>query len=156
MITAFVGVAFIVRPAALSVSPGIFFGILSGLFGGAATLVIWSMSETESAIKQLFYFSIFCVILSIPLAWLEWQWPQPDSYGPIIALGAATTLAQYFLSKACTVAPADKINTWNYLSIVVSALAGYLVWGERLAVLTVAGMVLVVIGAQVTALKYQR
>jgi len=153
---AFVGVSLIVRPTSVFISSGILFGLISGLFGGASTLTIWSMSNTESAVKQLFYFSIFCVVLSIPLAFWQWKWPAVDTYLPIAVLGVSTTLAQYFLSKGFSLAPADKIYTWNYLSIVISSLAAYIGWGEKLGALTIAGMVFVVIGARMATLKFKR
>lgn len=124
VLIAFSGVILIVDPQSFSLvsiqfSWGVAAGILSGLFGGAATIAIWRMSETESPTRQIFYFTIISFILSVPLAMLNWRWPDNSTYIPLLALVFATTLAQFYLSKGCSIAPADKINTWNYLSIVV-------------------------------------
>ena len=61
-----------------------------------------------------------------------------------------------YASKGCQVAPVDKINTWNYLSIVVASFAAYLGWNEGLSLPTIAGMVLVVAGAQIASKTFKR
>ncbi len=158
---AFIGVALIIDPSMqytldFSNYVGMASGLLSGFLGGAATVVIWKMSATESPDRQMVYFTVVSFVLSVPLAVLNWQMPQPATFLPIIFLGIATTLAQYFLSKGCEVAPADKINTWNYLSIVIAGLAAYIGWNEALDILTIAGMVLVVLGAHIASKTFRR
>lgn len=156
---AFFGVFLIINPqidyrASFQMSWGVVAGIFSGVFGAAATVAIWKMSSTESPTRQLFYFTIISFVLSIPLAVFGWRLPSVESYIPLIVLAIATTLGQYYLSKGCSVAPTDKINTWNYLSIAVSALAAYIGWHEELKIHTIIGIVVVVIGAHITTIKY--
>jgi len=153
---AFLGVTLITQPGGVTLSYGLLFVLISGLFGGASTLTIWSMSNTESPIRQLFYFSILSLLLSLPLAMLHWKLPTANTFTPIVILGISTTLAQYFLSRGFSLAPAEKIYAWNYLSIVISSVGAYLGWGEKLSALTVVGMTFVVIGARIATLKYKR
>lgn len=158
---AFIGVAFVIDPSLQYAFDftnylGMIAGVLSGLLGGAATVVIWKMSMTESPDRQMIYFTVISFLLSIPLAALSWQMPRVETFLPIICLGIATTLAQYFLSKGCEVAPADKINTWNYLSIVIAGLAAYIGWNEALDSITILGMLLVVLGARVASKTFKR
>lgn len=153
---AFLGVGIIVNPdlGASLADPsyaGLASGMLSGALGGAATVVIWRMSRTEPPDRQMVFFTVASFVFSIPLAVWQWEIPQPRTFLPIVLLGIATTLAQFYLSKGCQVAPADKINTWNYLSIVIAALAAFVGWNESLRPATIAGMVLVVIGAHVAS-----
>lgn len=161
VIVAFVGVALVVDPTLrfsfdLSNYVGMLSGILAGFLGGAATIVIWRMSATESPDRQMIYFTTVSFLMSIPLGISSWQMPKPETFIPIVCLGIATTLAQYYLSKGCQVAPADKINTWNYLSIVIAAFAAYIGWNERLEMPTIIGMILVVLGAQIAARTHKR
>lgn len=160
VLIAFFGVALVTDPTLqysfnFSNYLGIGSGLLSGLLGGAATVVIWKMSTTESPDRQMIYFTVVSFVLSVPLVLMDWQTPQLMTFLPIVCLGIATTLAQYFLSKGCEVAPADKINTWNYLSIVIAALAAYVGWNETLSLETVIGMVLVVLGASIASKKFK-
>lgn len=158
---AFIGVALVIDPSLqytfdFTNYVGMVTGLLSGLLGGAATVVIWKMSATESPDRQMIYFTVVSLVLSVPFAVLNWQTPQLATFIPIVILGIATTLAQYFLSKGCEVAPADKINTWNYLSIVIAGLAAYIGWNEALDRYTIFGMLLVVLGARIASKTYRK
>jgi drug/metabolite transporter (DMT)-like permease len=161
VLIAFFGVALIIDPTltfgdeSTSVL-GMVGGLIAGILGGAATVVIWKMSNSEGPDRQMIYFTVISFVLSVPMSVYTWQFPQWETFIPIIFLGIATTLAQYYLSKGCQVAPADKINTWNYLSTVVAALAGYIGWDEKLSTPTVIGMCLVVVGAQITSKRFKR
>ena len=161
VLIAFLGVALVVDPTlnysfGLADGPGLASGLLAGFLGGAATIAIWKMSSTETPDRQMIYFTVVSFILSIPLGIYSWKTPKIETFGPIICLGIATTLAQYYLSKGCQVAPVDKINTWNYLSIVVASFAAYLGWNESLSLSTVGGMLLVVAGAQIASRTFKR
>jgi drug/metabolite transporter (DMT)-like permease len=152
VLIAFGGVALIIDPTLrfsfdFNNILGMASGLLSGFLGAAATVVIWKMSDTESPDRQMVYFTVVSFLLSLPLCLYSWKTPQLATFIPITCLGIATTLAQYYLSKGCQVAPADKINTWNYLSIVIAAVAAYIGWNEVLALPTVLGMLFVVGGA---------
>jgi drug/metabolite transporter (DMT)-like permease len=155
---AFFGVSLIIDPTfTYKVQSESYFGLVAGLlagcFGGAATVAIWKMSKSEPPDRQMIYFTAISFIASLPAGVYGWHWPMPKTFVPIVALGIATTLAQYYLAKGCSVAPADKINTWNYLSIVISAIAAYFGWNESLGLWTILGMVLVVVGAQLASLS---
>jgi len=152
VVIAFLGVSLVIDPSMqysfdANNLTGMFSGLLCGILGGAATVVIWKMSDTESPNRQMVYFTVISFVLSLPLAIYSWQTPKITTFIPIVCLGIATTLAQYYLSKGCQVAPADKINTWNYLSIVIAAIAAYIGWNETLDTPTIIGILLVVCGA---------
>lgn len=160
VLIAFVGVALVVDPTLkysfdFSNYIGLGSGLLSGILGGAATVVIWKMSGTESPDRQMIYFTFVSFVLSMPFVLLAWEMPKPVAFVPIVCLGIATTLAQYFLAKGCEVAPADKINTWNYLSIVIAGLAAYVGWNETLRPVTILGMILVVVGARIAGKTFK-
>ncbi|WP_413990072.1 DMT family transporter [Labrys okinawensis] len=143
----FAGVALIVRPAGLSLSFGEIAAVLAALGGAAATLVIWSLSTSEPAQRQMFYFSLFALLLSaFPLPW-SWQAPGVDQILPIALTAAFTIAGQYFYARAFALAPGEKVNSWSYMAIVFAALIGFFAWGEPILPLTVLGAALVVVGA---------
>jgi drug/metabolite transporter (DMT)-like permease len=150
VLIAFVGVAFIVRPSGFDLSVHQISGILAGIAGGAATLSIWAMSSTEPPSRQMFYFTLFTLVLSlIPLPW-SWQLPTGSSFVFLVLLAICTTLAQYFLAAGFRVAPADKINTWSYASILLAAVIGYVGWGEHFGLSFGLGALLIISGAHLT------
>ena len=64
-----------------------------------------------------------------------------------ILVAAFTIIGQYFYAKAFSVAPADKVITWSYMSVVFAAAIGFAAWNEPILAFTVAGAILVVGGA---------
>ena len=145
--TSFAGVAMIVQPGQLGMSMGDAAAVLAALGGAAAALVIWSLSTTEPPVRQMFYFSFFAFLLSaLPLPW-TWASPSPTQLLQIAFVAAFTIIGQYFYAKAFSTAPADKVNTWSYMTIVFAAVIGFVAWDEPILAMTVGGAVLVVGGA---------
>lgn len=151
VLTSFVGVTMIVQPGQVGISIGEVSGVLAALGGAAAALVIWSLSTTEPPIRQMFYFSLFALLLSaIPLPWV-WRWPNMTQLMQIILVATFTIIGQYFYAKAFSTAPADKVNTWSYMTIVFAAIIGFIAWNEPILAVTVGGAILVVGGAHLAA-----
>lgn len=149
-IIGFIGVAMTSGVATHSINGGDLSGIISGVMGGAATITIWMMSDTETPYSQMLFFSLYTLIYS--MVFLPWVW---DSFSlsllPLLfMLGVVTTLAQYFLSTACSYASTDKIVSWTYLSVIFAGLFGYVGWGEKLSFSMLSGMILIIIGAKIT------
>jgi drug/metabolite transporter (DMT)-like permease len=149
-IIGFIGVAMTSGVATHSINGSDLSGILSGVMGAAATITIWMMSDTETPYSQMFFFSLYTLIYS--LVFVPWVWESFSlSLLPLlIMLGVVTTLAQYFLSAACSYASTDKIVSWTYLSVIFAALFGYVGWGEKLSFSMLSGMALIIIGAKIT------
>lgn len=147
VLISFAGVALIIQPGNLGISLGDASAILAALGGAAAALVIWSLSTTEPPVRQMFYFSLFALLLSaIPLPW-TWSWPSSTQLWQIAFVAAFTLIGQYFYAKAFSAAPADKVNTWSYMTIVFAAGIGFVAWNEPILAVTVGGALLVVGGA---------
>lgn len=147
VLISFVGVTMIIQPGRIEISIGEVAGILAALCGAAAALVIWSLSTTEPPARQMFYFSLFAFLLSaIPQPWI-WHWPNLTQMMQIMFVAAFTLSGQYFYAKAFSAAPADKVNTWSYMTIVFAAIIGFIAWNEPILALTIVGAVLVVGGA---------
>lgn len=147
VLISFAGVTMIVQPGQVGMSLGDAAGILAALGGAAAALVIWSLSTTEPPDRQMFYFALFALLLSaIPLPW-TWQWPSLTQTAQIICVAAFTIIGQYFYAKAFATAPADKVNTWSYMTIVFATVIGFVAWNEPILAMTIGGAMLVVGGA---------
>ncbi|MCO5066967.1 MAG: DMT family transporter [Rhizobiaceae bacterium] len=148
VVIGFLGVALVLKPAEMTVSIGEAAGLAAGALGGVAALVIWCMAETESAQRQMFYFTLFTLACSIVMLPWTWQMPTLNQILPLLAVGIFSTLAQLFFALGCTVAPADKVVTWSYTSVIFAGLIGFLTWNERIDFVAALGMGLVVIGGR--------
>ena len=142
-----VGVALVIEPNLVGASLGAASGVASGMLGAIGAVLMWRLGGTESPRLQLAWLTIVLTICSIFVA--PWSLRMPASLDwPVIAvIAAATTLSQLFLVHAFAIAPADKIITWGYVSVVFSALAGVAFWDEKLAGLAIAGMCIIVAGS---------
>lgn len=155
VLISFVGVHMIIQPDRVGMSIGDVSGVLAALGGAAAALVIWSLSTTEPPSRQMFYFSSFVLVLSaIPLPW-TWQWPDMTQTIQIAFVAAFTIIGQYFYAKAFSYAPADKVVTWSYMSIVFAAIIGFVAWNEPILAITVGGAALIVGGAHLATREHQ-
>ena len=148
VVIGFLGVALVLKPTEMTVSMGEASGLAAGALGGVAALVIWRMAETESAQRQMFYFTLFTLACSVLMLPWTWQMPVSSQILPLLAVGVFSTLAQLFFALGCTVAPADKVVTWSYTSVIFAGLIGFFAWSERIDLVAALGMVLVVIGGR--------
>lgn len=147
VLVSFVGVLLIVRPDRLGFSIGELAALLAALGGAAAALVIWSLGTTDPPDRQMFYFTLFALVLSaLSLPWV-WKWPTLPQLAQVFLIAMFTLVGQFFYAKAFAIAPGDKVNTWIYMSLVFAALIGFVFWGEPIVFLTVVGGGLVVAGA---------
>lgn len=151
IIIGFIGVGLTTGMGISSLNKGDLAGVISGFMGGAATVTIWLMSDSETPFKQMLYFSLYSLLFSV--TFIPWVWQSFDlTLAPyFIALGIVTTLAQYFLSVACSQAPTDKIISWSYTSVIFATLFGYFGWQENLSLTMLAGMVFIVLGATMSS-----
>lgn len=147
VLISFAGVTLIIQPGEVGVSLGDAAAVLAALGGAAAALVIWSLSTTEPADRQMFYFSLFALLLSaIPLPW-TWQLPGILQSMQIMCVAAFTIVGQFFYARAFSAAQGDKVITWSYMAIVFAAGIGFVAWNEPILATTAVGAAMVVGGA---------
>ena len=141
------GVGLVIEPNLVEASLGAVSGVASGVFGAVGAVLMWKLGGTESPRVQLAWLTIVLTICSIAAAPWSMKMPGPMDWPVIAVIAAATTASQLLLVHAFSVAPADKVITWGYLSVVFSALVGAVFWDEKLTGLAIAGMCIIVIGS---------
>lgn len=147
VVISFAGVLLIVQPSNLGVTIGEISALLAALGGAAAALVIWFLGASEPPDRQMFYFSLFALLLSTATVPWVWQIPNLAQMLQIMVIALFTILGQFCYAKAFSVAPADKVNTWIYTSLLFAVIIGFVVWDEPLFITTLVGASLVVAGA---------
>jgi drug/metabolite transporter (DMT)-like permease len=157
VLVGFVGIALILQPGSGMFTAGAAIGLGAGLFGALAVVTIWRMSVSEPPLRIVFYFNLLSTIASaVPLIW-SWQTPTGIEWVYLGALALLSTGAHILMTIGCTIAPADRAYTLSYSSVVFAAVLGWLVWGEGLDALMIAGAALVgVAGTMATRLRRTR
>lgn len=127
------GIALITRPGLHPVDTfAAIVGALSGLLAACAMVSIRRLTDTEPATRVVFYFALLgTAIASLPLIW-AWQTPSPAALALLIAAGTLATLGQIHLTRAYACAPAALVGPFTYVTVLIAAGIGWLIWDERL------------------------
>lgn len=150
ILVGFLGVMLILQPGAGELEWTILIALAGAALGATAKVCIRAMRTTESPQQIVFYFALFGSFFAAIPAWLQWQSPQGADWFWLMALAAASTLAQLLLSRAYGLAGAGTLGPFTYASIPFAALAGWWLWDEYLGEVTLVGMGLIVVGGLLT------
>ncbi|MEC5404129.1 DMT family transporter [Paraburkholderia sp. MPAMCS5] len=153
-IVGFLGVLLVVRPGGAQSSwlgPAILMG--SAFCGAVSIVQIKRIRATDdSATTVLFFTAMGAVIMGCTL-FFNWRAPSGDALLVMAALGVFATAGQVLMTAAFRRADAGALAPYNYTSIVWAALFGYLLWGETLELLSVAGILMIVASAIAVAVR---
>ncbi len=141
----FCGVLLILRPSLQGISPVALIALLGGLFAAVAKVTVRRLSRTEPPLRIVFFFALTAGLISaIPLAW-AWTTPSLEAVGWLLAVALFATLGQVCLTRGLSLAPAARMGTFGYFSVIFGAAYGWLLWDEILAWWTVAGSLLILV-----------
>ena len=102
----------------------------SGLFAAFAMVAIRRMSDTEPALRIVFWFSLIASLASaLPLFWND-RLPPTTSWLPMALAGALAAIGQLALTRAYALGRAARIGATAYSVVVFSALLGWWLWDE--------------------------
>jgi S-adenosylmethionine uptake transporter len=126
----FLGILVVVQPgtdafrlvALVPVSAAILFAI--------SNVMIKKMIHNEHSYTMLFYFGLGTTFLAaIPLPWV-WVVPTVVEIGWLILLGIGANFIQVCIYRAYTSADASSVAPYAYTEIVLSALSGFIFFGQ--------------------------
>ena len=146
----FVGIVLILKPGLSLLAPIALIGLASGLFSALAMAGIRKLTDTEPAIRVVFYFSLASTLVSaLPLAW-SWQTPTANLWLPLILIGVFSTVAQILMTLGYAHAPAAQAGPFLYAIVVFAGIFGWALWEEVPGWLSFAGTLLVVLAGVLT------
>jgi drug/metabolite transporter (DMT)-like permease len=149
--TGFAGIALILKPGMIALSPESLVALASGMFTAVAFVSIRRLALREPAWRIVFYFaSIATVVSAVPLAW-SWTTPAPHLWGMLVTIGILATGGQLLVTRAYGLAPAGRLGPYSYMTVVFSAGLGWAVWGDVPDLATAAGAVLVCVSGAIAA-----
>ena len=134
-----VDVAVIVRPGIEHVDPGQLIA-LAAAFGFAISIIlVKSLTTTESVVAIIFWMLVIQSAIGLVPALLVWRTPGAGVWPWILVIALCGTYSHFCMAKALTLADAMMIVPMDFLRVPLSALAGWLVYGERIDLFTVVG-----------------
>ena len=139
----FIGVLVAVQPAQFSNGSGLWVLFLAILAGTSATIILRRLKGTPELVMMVFY-TLGLAIVSSPFALYDWQSIKPEDWILLIAIGVFAQCAQFCFLRAHWSGDVGFLGPLSYLSLLISASAGFVFFDEvpTLALVIGAGIIL--------------
>ncbi len=131
VVVGFVGVLVIVNPGEGFLNQGALVAIGAAVVSSLAMITIRQLNKTDHPVAIVFYFTLFASLFTaLPLPFV-WVTPVDlHDWMLMLGMGIAGGAGQHFMTRAFGLAPASVISPFNYISLLWSTFAGWLVWGD--------------------------
>jgi drug/metabolite transporter (DMT)-like permease len=141
----FLGVLIVVQPGTGQIPlAGALIGLASAFLIGVMSLIIRQMGRTEAPATTVFYFSLLSLPLMAPALYLFGQWHDATGWLYLAAIGAIGGIGQIALTASLRWAPVSVVIGMDYIALLWSTLAGWLVWEHLPDVATWIGAPLII------------
>lgn len=145
LIATFIGAMLVIRPQfSAEVIPALV-GFSGAIFAGGAYTALRLLKGKEDPTTIVFYFCFFSTAATLPFVVFNFVIPSITQLILLISIGATALVGQYGITLAYTYAPAAEVSIFNYSSIIVSAILGFILWSEIPDALSVAGGSLIIL-----------
>ena len=141
-----VGVAVIVRPGGSELDVGQLIALGSALGFAGSIVMVKSLTRTESAVAISFWMLAVQSIIGLMPALLVWQWPTNMVWGWAVLIAFCGTYSHYCFARAMQHADATVVVPMDFLRVPLTALLGWVVYSERIDLLTALGVCLILAG----------
>jgi drug/metabolite transporter (DMT)-like permease len=135
----FVGVLIIVRPGTEGFSAGTLVALAAAVLSGIVSIQIKQLSRTEPADRIVLLTTLLWVPMSLLPALTVWEWPHGIVWLWVIAAGVLGTSGHMLWTRALKLGDVSALTPISFMQLPVVALAGWLLFQERLDRWTVIG-----------------
>lgn len=123
---------------------GLVAAVLHGVFSASTTLLVRSLSATESSTTIVLWQSLLMtaiLLVAMPFLWVTPTWRE---LGILVAMGLMGGVAQVMLTEAWASAQVSALAPYSYSSLLWAILLGWIAFGDVPGLLTLAGAALIV------------
>ena len=104
--------------------------MLAAVFMAVSTLVVKSLSRTDSPNAIVLYMNLILTPLSLVPALFVWRWPGVADFGLLILIGLLAAVSHLLLTRAYTKADASAVMPFDYARLPFVAGFAFLIFGE--------------------------
>lgn len=140
------GVALVVRPHAAGLNAGHAVALAAALGFAVSVTLTKSLTRSDGALTIIFWMLVVQSLLGVLPALAVWRWPTAAGWGWIVVVAFCGTFSHYCMARALRHAEATVVVPMDYLRVPLTALAGWLIYAERMDLLTVLGAALILGG----------
>ena len=141
-----IGVVVIVRPATGEINPGQLIALAAAVGFGISIAMMKSLTRTEKTLAIIFWMLVIQSAAGFLPALYVWRWPSAYAWGWIVVLAFCGTFSHYCMARAMLHADATVVLPMDFLRVPLTAVAGWLIYSERLDIYTVLGATLILTG----------
>jgi drug/metabolite transporter (DMT)-like permease len=141
-----IGVLLIVRPAAGAINQGQSIALAAALGFGISITLIKSLTRTDGTLAIIFWMLLIQSAVGLVPTWLSWQWPSTYVWGWIVVIAFCGTFSHYCMARALLYADATVVVPLDFLRVPLTAVAGWLLYAERIDFYTALGAALILGG----------
>lgn len=124
--------------------------LVSAILVAVTKTTIRYMSDTEPAVRIVFYFSLLTAVLSAIPVPFYWQPLNSGVWLAFLGMGVLAAIGQLAMTRAYAIAPASDIGMWTYSSVIFAGAFGYLFWQEPVTMSWAAGVLVIFYAGYIT------
>ncbi len=141
-----IGVLIIVRPAAGQINPGQLIALAAAVGFGISIALVKFLTRTENTLSIVFWMLVAQSAAGFLPTLFVWVWPSASAWGWIAMIAVCGTFSHFCLARAMLYADATIVIPMDFLRVPLTATAGWLLYSERLDLMTVLGAALILSG----------
>jgi drug/metabolite transporter (DMT)-like permease len=141
-----IGVIMIVRPATGEINSGQLIMVAAAVGFGISVTMVKSLTRTDQTLAILFWMLVVQSTAGLLPALYVWTWPPTHLWGWVLVIAFCGTFSHYCMARALLHADATVVIPMDFLRVPLTAAAGWLIYSERLDLLTVLGAALILAG----------
>jgi drug/metabolite transporter (DMT)-like permease len=141
-----VGVIVIVRPVTGEINPGQLIALAAAVGFGISVAMMKSLTRTENTVAIIFWMLVIQAAAGFFPSLYVWIWPSSHAWAWVVVIAICGTFSHYCMARAMLHADATVVLPMDFLRVPLTALAGWLIYSERLDIFTVLGAALILTG----------
>jgi drug/metabolite transporter (DMT)-like permease len=144
LLVGFAGVLIVTNPGAEVLQIGALFALANAVLYGSVTVAVRGMTKTEAPNTLLMWQMATMTLFHALLLAFGFRVPSSTDAFLFVAMAVTNAGAQYFWTRALSLAPAAAVSPFYYLMLVWGVGLGFVVWGDVPTVSLLAGSAIVV------------
>ncbi len=143
LVVGFFGVLLVIKPGVGVFQPAALVGTLSAFFAAFALINIRRLTNTEPAIRVVFYFALIASAITLLPMLRVWVTPTMPQALMLTGVGVLATLGQWLLTRGYASGPAGKLAVFHYSAVIFAGAVDWMLWQSRPDAWSLAGVALI-------------